>query len=207
MEPILETAGLKFKDIIKYQDIKIYPLQPTFITGKSGAGKSTLLKLFNASLTPSAGHIYYKQTDISQTDTLELRKNISLVNQSVFLFDKTIRGNFHDFYYYREETPPADETIKNFLQICRADFPLSKDCSSMSGGEKHRAFIAIYLSFLPEILMLDEPTAALDRENGAALLENIISFSQNSGKTLIIVSHDDTLTQNYAENIINLENG
>ena len=64
------------------------------------------------------------------------------------------------------------------------------DIYAMSGGEKQRVYIAIYLSFRPEIIMLDEPTSALDSRNTIDVIENIISFCRGNSSTVIIVSHE-----------------
>jgi putative ABC transport system ATP-binding protein len=72
----------------------------------------------------------------------------------------------------------------------------------MSGGEKQRAFTAICLSLMPKVLMLDEPTAALDEVNAENLLSNIKSFCAENDMTLIVVCHNLQLAKNFADNII-----
>jgi putative ABC transport system ATP-binding protein len=59
----------------------------TFIIGKSGAGKTTLIKLFNGTLSQSSGDILYNNTNILDMETIQLRKDVSLISQGVFLFD------------------------------------------------------------------------------------------------------------------------
>lgn len=204
-EIILETKDLCFNNIINYKNMKIPKGKVTFITGESGCGKSTLLKLFNGTLTQSKGNIYYKGKDTEKLNSIELRKEISLISQSVFLFDASIKDNFIKFYKYRGQNVPSDEEMKEILNICCIKFPLDKDCSVMSGGEKQRIYIAIYLSFKPEIIMLDEPTSALDNKNTFSVIENILSFCKNNKSTVIIVSHDKELTEKFGENNITLE--
>lgn len=204
-EIILETKDLCFNNIINYKNMKIPKGKVTFITGESGCGKSTLLKLFNGTLTQSKGNIYYKGKDTEKLNSIELRKEISLISQSVFLFDASIKDNFIKFYKYRGQNVPSDEEMKEILNICCIKFPLDKDCSVMSGGEKQRIYIAIYLSFKPEIIMLDEPTSALDNKNTFSVIGNILSFCKNNKSTVIIVSHDKELTEKFGENNITLE--
>jgi len=204
-EIILETKDLCFNNMITYRDMKISKGEVTFITGESGSGKSTLLKLFNNTLTQSTGKIYYNGQDAQQLNSIKLRKEISLISQNVFLFDASIKDNFIKFYEYRGQTIPSDEKIKEFLNICCITFPLDKDCRVMSGGEKQRIYIAIYLSFGPEIIMLDEPTSALDNKNTFSVIENILSFCKKNNSTVIVVSHDKELTEKFGENKITLE--
>lgn len=203
---ILETKDLSFKGI-RYQDISIEENRVNFIVGRSGTGKSTLLRLFNGMLTPDTGVLTYRGEDIEKIDTIALRREILLISQSVYLFDATIRENFREFYGYRGMEIPMEEEMKDFLAMCRITFPLDKDCSNMSGGEKQRVYMAIYLSFLPKVVMLDEPTSALDKENGLEVIRKVIDFCKGKGITVLIVSHDGNLTQEFAENIITIEEG
>ncbi|MDV3428986.1 MAG: ABC transporter ATP-binding protein [Bacillota bacterium] len=206
-EIILETKDLCFNNMINYKDMKISKGKVTFITGESGSGKSTLLKLFNGTLTQSKGKIYFNGEDTQQLNSIKLRKKISLISQNVFLFDASIKENFIKFYEYRGQNVPSDEKIKEILNICCITFPLDKDCRVMSGGEKQRIYIAIYLSFGPEIIMLDEPTSALDNKNTFAVIENILSFCKKNNSTVIIVSHDKELTEKFGESNITIERG
>nr|WP_308741910.1 ATP-binding cassette domain-containing protein [uncultured Anaerocolumna sp.] len=204
---LFETKNLSFNQIIKYKDIQIKEGKVSFIVGKSGSGKSTLLKLFNGTLPPSNGTIYYHDRDISQMDTITLRKEVLLISQAVYLFDGCIEDNFKEFYRYRDMPAPSEEVMKEFLKLCCIPFSLDKDCTTMSGGEKQRVYIAIYLSFLPKVIMLDEPTSALDKENSNDLIENLIAFAKDKGITVIIVSHDPKITDKFAEEIILIERG
>ncbi len=201
---IINTQALTFIDTIKYQDIQIAKEKVSFIVGRSGSGKSSLLRLFNGTLSASSGDIYYKGNNIHDIDTIELRQEISLISQSVYLFDTDIRANFKEFYKYRNMDIPSDETMIKFLEICALDFPLDKDCMTMSGGERQRVYIAIFLSFLPKVLMLDEPTSALDKDNSDMVIKNILEFCKEEGITVIVVSHNDQLTEKFAENIIEI---
>ncbi len=139
--------------------------QTTFIKGESGSGKSTLLKLFSALESPSDGKIYYNGTDIQDIDTIDLRREVTLVSQAFYLFDGTIRDNFGEFYKFRNQDVIGDDLIWKYLDICMMDHDIDSDTVSMSGGERQRVFIAVCLSFLPKVIMLDEPTSALDSAN------------------------------------------
>ena len=200
MQDILfKTENLSYNDLIKYDDLIILKGKVTFISGESGTGKSTLLKLFNGILTPSSGKIIYEGRDISEFDTIKLRKDISLVSQDVFLFDCTIEQNFIRFYEYRDLVPPGTEEMMRFLTLCCVTLPLDKDCTTMSGGERQRVYMAIFLSFLPKVIMLDEPTSALDQKNSSLVMENIISFCRQNDINVVVVSHDRALIERFAE--------
>lgn len=204
-EIILQTKDLSYNTMIHYKDISILQNKVNFIVGSSGIGKSTLLRLFNGTLSPSSGNILYKGEDISEINTIDLRKEVLLISQSVYLFDMNIRDNFKQFYEYRGMTAPSDEIMLEFLAMCNITFPLDKDCMTMSGGERQRVYIAIYVSFLPKVIMLDEPTSALDKENSHQVIQNVIEFCKKKGITVIIVSHDIAVTESFTENLITIE--
>lgn len=205
MNSILTARDLQFKDIINYPSIDIKRNQTTFICGKSGCGKSTLLKLLNATVSPSKGIIMYNGENIFEINTVELRKEVILASQIVFLFDGTVEDNFNQYYAYREMEGLTAENMKKYLAICCADFELSARCEKMSGGERQRIFMAICLSFMPKVLMLDEPTSALDQNTAKIFFENITSFCAQKEITLIVISHDKILTEKFADNKIMLE--
>ena len=203
-EIIFKTKNLTFNDSIHFPNIEIPKNKVTFISGKSGSGKTTLFKLFNGTLTQSSGDIYYNNQNILDLDTISLRKEVLLISQDVFLFDGNIKDNFIEFYKYRDEPLLEDSEIKYFLDICSLPFPLDKNCEEMSGGEKQRLYIAIYLSFKPKVILLDEPTSALDEENSQIVIRNIISFSKENGITLLVISHDNELTNDFADKVVRI---
>ncbi len=201
----IELRQVNFKNLIDYPDVSIETGQVTFICGSSGCGKSTLLRLLNGTVSPGKGEIVLDGRSIDEFDTVALRRELMLVSQSVYLFDSTIKENFIEFYGYRGLPVPDDNAIASWLSLCCADFPLDMSCISMSGGERQRVYIAIYLSFKPRVIMLDEPTSALDSQTSARLMENLAAYCKSSGMTMIVVSHDRSLAERFADKTILLE--
>lgn len=197
---------VQYKDILSYPKVEIAKAKTTFLIGQSGSGKSTLLKLLNNTYSATNGSLLYNNMPIESFDPIDLRREIVLVSQTLFLFDSTIKENFHEFYKYRDLDVPTDEKINEFLQLCCANFPLDTSCSTMSGGERQRVYIAIYLSLSPKVLLLDEPTSALDEETSNALMENITNHVKENNLTMVIVSHNSELAERYADDTIHLEN-
>jgi putative ABC transport system ATP-binding protein len=163
--------------------------------------------MFNGVLSPASGSVYYDGSDILSLDFLSLRREVLLVGQSVFLFDKSIRENFAEFYAARKIPAPNDNEIINYLSLCCLHFSPDAVCTFLSGGERQRVFIAIYLSFMPKVLMLDEPTSALDEHTAFLLIQKLKSFCQDRSMTLIIVSHDHLLIEKFADHTIFLGGG
>lgn len=204
---MLKTKQLNFKEFIFYNDIHIIKSKINFITGESGCGKSTLLKLFNRTENFTSGQILYKDKNITEIDSIELRKEIKLISQTTFLFNGTIRENFNLFYNFCENPILPDDQMTQFLKLTEANFSLDTLCDNLSGGEKQRVYIAICLSMKAELIMLDEPTSALDFNLAIKVLSNIISYVKKNNLTLVVISHDNKLTQMFADNIINLNGG
>ena len=207
MENVFIIDQPKFGGILEYPKLEIRSKGVTFIKGASGAGKSTLLKLLNGSLSPDEGSIFYEGKDIMEMDTIELRRDVILIGQNVYLFDLTIRENFHKYYSYRDLSAPDDETIEKFLKLCHADFKLDEPCVRMSGGERQRIYIAICISLMPKVILMDEPTSALDGSTSKVLMENLSVFCRDNGIAMIVVSHDPILADDFADHVITIERG
>lgn len=205
MQAIITATGLNFLDIISYPNITILAQQVTFICGESGCGKSTLLKLMSNVVSPDAGVITYQGENIQGYSPVQLRKQVLLCGQFVYLFDKTIEENFHEFYDYRDLPHLNAQQITQHLDICCLRFPLDTPCATLSGGERHRVFLAICLSLMPNVLMLDEPTAALDDQNANLVLRNVKTFCKERDMTLLVVCHNRALAEQHADHIISLE--
>lgn len=199
---ILRFENVKF--IKEYDDFSIDKNEVVFVVGKSGSGKSTLLRLINNTLQMKSGRIFYKDENILNIKPVELRRNIIMTSQENFLFDMTIRENFHEFYKLRDLEELTDEEITKFLKITNFDVDLNLNVEKLSGGEKQRVFLAIALSLNPEVLLLDEPTSALDEKTSFSMMKNIVEYCKNNDITLIIVTHQKNLVEEFADKIIDL---
>jgi len=207
MPPLFSLKNIWFRDIVHYPDIEIPQGGVTFICGESGCGKSTLLKLLNNAASSASGEILYAGKRIEDYEPVALRREVLLCGQTTFLFGSTVRENFIEFYKYRDLSPVSDDEINKYLKICAANFPLDASCATMSGGERHRVFTSICLSLHPKVLLLDEPTGALDDVTSDTVMSNLKTFCHKSNITLIIVSHNTALAQKYSDYVIKLAGG
>ena len=206
MKELFRTLGLAVNGI-RYPDMTIYENKITFLTGPSGCGKSTLFRIFNGTLDPEEGTLFYRGQDIRGLDSLTHRREVSLVSQSVFLFPGTIRENFRQFYQFRELPEPDSDRSRFFLELCCLTADPDTDCTTFSGGEKQRVYLAIFLSFEPRVVLLDEPTSALDTVTSRSLLKNLAEYIKKERTSLVLISHDPGLADEYAENRILLGDG
>ncbi len=202
---LFRTSELQFANIV-YKNIILFENGINFICGASGTGKTTLLKLFNTVLTADSGNIYYKEKELSLYNPILLRQEVLLLSQNTYLADKSIKENFYEFYSYREVSPPTDAELINFLEICKVPFGLDALCTNMSGGEKKRVYLAIYLSFMPKVLMLDEVTSPLDDKIAFELFANLKKFISENGISLVVISHNSSLVKEFSHNTVELGN-
>lgn len=205
--PLFQTQNLCFNHQIHYPDLTISQGKVTFIAGESGCGKSTLLKLFNGVLSPSAGVILYRGSPVDQWNPTGLRKEVSLVSQDSWLFPGTALQNFEELFRIRGLELPGPEFLQEICSICRVDTPLDQDTATFSGGERHRLYMALFLALKPKVLMLDEPTAALDERTTTAVIESVIGFCREQGIEVLVVSHDRSLLEQYGQYTVELTKG
>ncbi len=199
---LFSLRNIRVRGGLAYPDTDIYAHRLTVVTGKSGCGKSTMLALLNGTLDPEQGTVSYKGKDIRKTAPLELRHEIILVPQKIWLFPASIEENFREFYRLLERPQPNAQTIRSMLEKLGIDKAPDTACTELSGGERHRVYLSVCLSLKPEVLLLDEPTAALDHENARKLAELLKQYSEK--QSIVMVCHDQSLFE-YADEHIHLE--
>lgn len=184
--------------------------QMTAIVGPSGAGKSTLTNLLPRLYTPDTGLITIDGHDINQLPLTTLRQQIGMVSQEAFLFNTTIRENL--LYAKPDATEEELEAaakaayIHDFIsQLPQGyDTPVGNRGVKLSGGEKQRLAIARVILKDPQILILDEATAALD-----ALSEHYVQKAMDDlmqGRTAIVIAHRLATIAN-ADQIVVMDQG
>ncbi|PRR82145.1 ABC transporter ATP-binding protein [Clostridium vincentii] len=176
------------------------------IVGSSGCGKSTLLKICADLISISKGDIYYRGKNYKECNPLDLRRNISYCIQSPHLFGEQVFENLEFPFKIRKES-----TNKNRISALLERFNLDKgildkDIHSLSGGEKQRIAIARNLMYIPDILLLDESTSALDTVN-AQVVEEYIKDINKEGVTVIWVTHSLEQSEGIFNKRITISNG
>ena len=177
------------------------------ILGPSGAGKSTLLNLLGGLDSPSEGKITVGGRDISTLSDNELADYRAGTVGFVFQF-----YNLIPTLTVYENVELVSEISKNSLDAKQmiAEVGLSDHLhnfpSELSGGEQQRISIARALAKNPKILLCDEPTGALDSETGVMVLKLLLSMARNYGKTIVIVTHNQSIAK-MADVVIRVKNG
>ncbi|MBP8714478.1 MAG: energy-coupling factor transporter ATPase [Lachnospiraceae bacterium] len=165
------------------------------LIGHTGSGKSTLVQLLNGLLKPTGGNVYFNGADINdkEYDRNKLRSSVGLVFQypEHQLFEETV---FKDVCFGPVNMGLERKEVELRAYDALKKVGLEDDCFyqspfDLSGGQKRRAAIAGVLAMRPEIMILDEPTAGLDPKGRDDILNLISHLREETGMTIILVSH------------------
>lgn len=157
----------------------------TAIIGPSGAGKSTLLRILAGLQRPHVGSVRIGGTDISSLDENVRAETVLLIPQGLAVFQATVRENL------RLVLPNADDSAC-IEALRRAQFrvPLDTDASTLSGGEQQRLSLARAFLSPAQVILLDEPTSALEDTMAERVWKELELLAHVEGKTIVIVTHD-----------------
>ncbi|HKX38140.1 MAG TPA: cell division ATP-binding protein FtsE [Burkholderiales bacterium] len=182
-----------------------------FITGRSGAGKSTLLKLIPAIERPTSGSVIVHGQNVGALKRAALpylRRNVGVVFQDQkLLYDRSVFDNVMLPLAFSGH-PPKDAARRARAALDKVGL-LPRERSNpiqLSGGEQQRLAIARAVVNRPALLIADEPTANLDAESAALILDVLVGFNQ-VGVTILIATHDERLVQRYGRRELRLEQG
>lgn len=192
--------------ILKNISLRIESGDYISIIGPSGSGKSTLLKLCSHLISPTRGEIFFKKQNVIHYNPTELRKSIAYCFQTPYLFGDTVMENIN-FPFSIRNLQFAQERVEELFSLFHMtlDF-LNKDVRSLSGGEKQRISLIRNLIFVPEILLLDEITSALD-VNNTEIVESVISSLNKEGTTVLWITHNPEQSRKYANKVLTIEAG
>jgi len=165
------------------------------INGISGSGKSTLLSIIGAIMKPTSGAVEVDGDNIvSYTDyfaSTYRQKKVGFITQSFHLFDAfTVEENLFSALALSDLSSKEIEIrVQEVSNLANISHKLNVVVTTLSGGEKQRCIIARALVNKPEIILCDEPTANLDRENSLMFVESVKRLKE-MGKTVLIATHD-----------------
>ena len=182
-----------------------------FLAGPSGSGKSTILKLIAGIESLTSGEITVSNINLSNTNQNHrtfIRQHIGFIFQDhKLLFDRSVFDNVRLSLDILES---SSKDIKQRVVKALESVGLSEKIHSMpqqlSGGEQQRVCIARAIVHKPKILIADEPTANLDRDNALKVLD-IFKMFHKAGVTIIISAHDESILYDYGKRIIRINKG
>jgi tungstate transport system ATP-binding protein len=162
------------------------------LTGANGAGKSTLLSILAFLSPPTSGEIFYagKRVDRNHGSVEEYRRKVTLLHQSPYLFGGSVDDNVAFGLKVRGiRGEELRRRIDEALDIVGLRGFRDRKARELSGGEAQRVAMARALALKPEVLLLDEPLANIDRET-TGLFETVIASLPAQGTTVVMTTHD-----------------
>jgi putative ABC transport system ATP-binding protein len=192
------------RQLLKSVSLQLYQGDCVLLTGPSGSGKSTFLKILASLITPTSGQLFFRNSDITTLRAEAYRQQVSYCFQTPQLFGQTVYDNLALPWQIRRQKPQRDKLVAALESVNLSPDMLNKPVEQLSGGEKQRVGLLRNLQFMPEVLLLDEVTSALDEENRLSVLSLINRISAEEKVAVVRISHDVNDIQQ-AEQVLRLE--
>ncbi len=208
MNNILEVKNInksfEDKEILKDFNLQVKKGEMTIIKGTSGRGKSTLLNIIGLLEKPNSGEIWINGKNTKNKENKFLKDEIGFIFQNYALVDnETVEYNLNiALKYVKGNKIEKKAQMEEVLNIVGLENYLNRKIYSLSGGEQQRVAIARVILKPASIILADEPTGSLDKDNAKKIF-NLLREINDNGKTVIMVSHDNELV-NLADKIIEL---
>jgi tungstate transport system ATP-binding protein len=211
--PILEVRNLRIRkggvDLLNLPFLAVAPGETLSLIGPNGAGKSTLLLGLSGIEQPAAGELLFRGEHVpSGAAALAYRRRVAMVFQEPLLLDTTVFGNVATGLRLRNlQHEETSRRVTESLERFKIGHLAGRSARTLSGGEAQRVSLARALAVAPEILLLDEPFAALDPPAREALLGDLAHTLHETGTTTVFVTHDRTEAQRIADRVAVLDCG
>ena len=202
----LEGVGFQADDVVILNEVNLQLRAGEFklITGPSGCGKSTLLKIIASLLSPTSGRIFFEGKDINTLSPETHRQQVSYCAQTPALFGDSVYDNLVFPWQIRNKQPDQKALVADLLRFGLAENTLEKSINELSGGEKQRVSLIRNLQFLPQVLLLDEITSALDESNKSNVNDIIHRYVTEKNIAVLWVTHDQNEIA-HADEVITLQ--
>lgn len=196
---------------LKGIDLTVETGENLVIIGPSGSGKSVLIRCMNGLEKPTSGHIFIDNIEVTtkKVDHKTIAKKVAMVFQNYNLYPHmTVLKNvtLAPIKVLGVHPDKAHEDALAFLDRVGLSDKVDKYPSQLSGGQQQRVAIARALNMHPEIILFDEPTAALDPEMVKEVLDVIKQLADHN-MTVVMVTHEMGLAREAADRVIFMENG
>ncbi|MBM3666585.1 MAG: ATP-binding cassette domain-containing protein [Actinobacteria bacterium] len=180
------------------------PSGASCLFGPSGSGKSTTLRLLNRLIDPDRGRVLYEGSPVEQRDVLELRREVCLVPQLPAL----IGGSVADNVAYGPRLSGHSFDSRAPLELAGLDASFAeRPADRLSVGEQQRVMLARALALQPRVLLLDEPTAALDAAATAAVERTLADLRERTAISIVLVTHSEEQARRLADWVVRIDRG
>lgn len=199
-------------EALKGIDLEVEESQLTLLVGPSGSGKTTLLSIIEMILTPDKGDLFILGNHVNKMHELEKanfrNQNIGMVFQALHLIPtlSVLENVTLPMIIKGEQESHAKEKSRTLLKQLHIEDKKNLSPNQLSRGEQQRVAIARALINDPKIILCDEPTAALDQENGHAFMTILHDLASLDNRTVLVITHDHRIFS-FADHIVNINDG
>ncbi|MGP3707296.1 heme ABC transporter ATP-binding protein [Gordonia paraffinivorans] len=203
-------VSLGGREVVRGVSLEVHPGELVTLVGPNGCGKSTLLSVLSGTRKPSGGRVHIDGRDVATTPLRELARHRSVVTQQNRLDTPfTVAEVVAMGRYPWLRTPRAVDSpkiIADAVELCELTEIVDRPFAHLSGGQQARVSLARALAQDTPVMMLDEPTAALDIHHQEQVLE-ILGAHRDQGNAVLLVVHDLTLAAAYADRVAVMKHG
>lgn len=211
----LENISFAYETLPVLKDISLSTREQDFIglIGPNGSGKSTLLKIMGAILKPDSGSVQFKESSLPKINKKLFAQSVSWIPQDhpmVFPFkvsEIVLMGRHPYLSPLSFESEEDFEISQRAMETTMTSQFADRYFNEISGGEKQRVMIASALAQDPEMMLLDEPTAALDLKYQIQILSILKNLNARHKMTLVMAMHDLNLASSFCNRLILLDEG
>lgn len=204
LENVVQRYGSR--EVLAIPSLVISEGEALGLRGHNGSGKSTLLRMLSFLEQPAEGSITFD--GVSGGNVFERRRHVTLLTQEPYLLTTTVRKNVAYGMKIRGMSD-IDEGVDNALDLVglNPDRFAGRSAHELSGGELQRVALAARLALRPRVLLLDEPTASLDKNSALRIKDAVTEARRQHGTTLIIASHDMSWLESVSDTMLTLYEG
>ncbi|GGY40539.1 ABC transporter ATP-binding protein [Streptomyces omiyaensis] len=207
------SAGYGGSPVIEGLDLRIEKGRITALVGPNACGKSTLLKAIARLLPLAAGSVLLEGADIHRLPTREVARRLGVLPQSpvapesITVGDLVRRGRHPHRRFGGHRDAHEDVIVAEALKATGTAELVDRPVDQLSGGQRQRVWIALALAQDTPTLLLDEPTTYLDVAHQIEVMDLLADLNEQTGKTIVLVSHDLNQAALYASTIVALRDG
>jgi tungstate transport system ATP-binding protein len=195
------------RTVLDVERLEIQARTITGVIGPNGSGKSTLMRILAFVEKPASGRVSFQGVPEARVD-LATRRHVAMLSQEPYLLKRSVRANVAYGLKIRgvSDTPArVGEALKQ-VGLDPGEFA-RRSWRELSGGEAQRVALAARLVVQPKVLLLDEPTASVDRKSSDLIQRAALDARNRSGATLIIISHQIDWIRQIADRVLTMDYG
>ncbi|QJT09896.1 energy-coupling factor ABC transporter ATP-binding protein [Oceanidesulfovibrio marinus] len=204
LEDVVQRYGNR--EVLSVPSLVIEEGEALGLRGHNGSGKSTLLRMLAFLEQPAEGLLSFD--GMASGNVFERRRHVTLLTQEPYLLTTTVRKNVAYGMKIRGMAD-IDDGVDNALDLVglNPDSFANRSAHELSGGELQRVALAARLALRPRVLLLDEPTASLDKNSALRIKDAVTEARRQQGTTLVIASHDMTWLESVSDSMLTLYEG